>query len=60
MFFIPNGDKYSKYEESGFYSKQTPIKSGTIFARSSDDFTDYGIFKDLFMKLGRMGAFDGR
>jgi hypothetical protein len=58
MFFIPSGDKYSKYEESGFYSKQTPIKSGTIFTRSSDDFTEYGIFKDLFVKLGRMGAFD--
>lgn len=56
MFFIPNGDKYSKYEESGFYSEQTPIESGTIFTRSSDDFTDYGIFKDLFVKLRRLGA----
>lgn len=60
LFFIPNGDQYSNYEETSFYSKPTKISSGTIYTRRSEDFTDRGIFKDLYMKLGRMGAFDRR
>ena len=55
LFFIPNDMDYRDYEESGFYSYETPISSGTIFASHQGEFSSTGIFKDLYNKLDRMG-----
>ena len=54
LFFIPNGDNYFNYEESGFYPKRTKITTGTIFTRYSFPET----FPDLFKKLKIMNAIE--
>ena len=56
LFFVPKDMNYRDYEESGFYSYEIPITSGTIFVTSRDEFTSNGIFRDLYNKLDRQGA----
>ena len=51
LFFIPEGKNYEDYENSSFYSIETPITTGTIFTQLYDEFTPTGIFKDLYKKL---------
>lgn len=55
LFFIPKDMNYRDYEESGFYSSEIPITSGTIFVQDSYEFSEQGIFRDLYKKLDRMG-----
>lgn len=59
LFFIPDNYKYSDYEESGFYKETVKITTGTIFARNNREFTADGHFKDLYIKLKRLGAIIG-
>lgn len=56
LFFIPKDMNYNDYEESGFYSCEVPITSGTIFVQRASEFSESGIFKDLYKKLDRMDA----
>ena len=56
LFFIPKNMNYHDYEESGFYSCEVPITSGTIFVQRASEFSESGIFKDLYKKLDRMDA----
>ena len=56
LFFIPNDMNYRDYEESGFYSHEVPITTGTIFVSNPYEFSENGIFKDLYKKLDRMDA----
>ena len=56
LFFIPKHMRYGDYEESGFYSCEIPIKSGSIFVQRYSEFSDSGIFKDLYNKLDVLGA----
>ena len=56
LFFIPKNMNYHDYEESGFYSHEVPITSGTIFVQYASEFSESGIFKDLYKKLDRMDA----
>ena len=56
LFFTPNDMNYRDYEESGFYSHEVPITTGTIFVSNPYEFSENGIFKDLYKKLDRMDA----
>ena len=50
-FFIPNGDSYEKYEQSGFYKYAYKIKSGTIFTAFPNVFSRSGAYASLYRKL---------
>lgn len=56
LFFIPKNMQYRDYEESGFYSYEVPITTGSIFVQRSSEFSEHGIFKDLYNKLDRLNA----
>lgn len=54
-FFIPDGQKYRDYEESGFYSIKTKITTGTIFTQARGDLENF--FTPLYNKLRIAKAF---
>ncbi len=54
-FFIPDGQEYRDYEESGFYSVKTKITTGTIFTVARGDLEKF--FTPLYNKLRIAGAF---
>lgn len=56
FIFIPFGEKYHDYEESGFYSYKKDIQTGTIFTQRPTEFSADGIFKSLYYKLAIMKA----
>lgn len=56
LIFIPFGEKYHDYEESGFYSYKKDIQTGTIFTQRPTEFSSDGIFKSLYNKLAIMKA----
>lgn len=47
LIFIPSGDDYFKYEDTGFYPNKTEITTGTIFTK----FALEDRFKSLYKKL---------
>ena len=47
LIFIPSGDDYFKYEDTGFYPNKTEITTGTIFTK----FALEDRFKSLYRKL---------
>ena len=47
LIFIPSGDDYFKYEDTGFYPTKTEITTGTIFTK----FPLEDRFKSLYRKL---------
>lgn len=56
LFFIPKNMQYRDYEESGFYSHEVPITTGSLFVQRPSEFSEHGIFKDLYNKLDRLNA----
>lgn len=56
FIFIPFGEQYRDYEESGFYSYKKDIKTGTVFTQRPTEFSSDGIFKSLYNKLAVMKA----
>lgn len=56
LFFIPKNMQYRDYEESGFYSHEVPITTGSIFVQRPSEFSEHGIFKDLYNKLDRLNV----
>lgn len=56
FIFIPFGQQYHDYEESGFYSYRKNIKTGTVFTQRPTEFSSDGIFKSLYNKLAVMKA----
>lgn len=56
LFFIPKNMQYRDYEESGFYSHEVPITTGSLFVQRPSELSEHGIFKDLYNKLDRLNA----
>jgi hypothetical protein len=59
LFFIPDGLDNKKYDESREYRTPTKIDGGTIYAKRECPFNETGLFKELYMKLKRLGALRG-
>jgi hypothetical protein len=56
LFFIPKNMQYRDYEESGFYSHEVPITTGSLFVQRPSELSEHGIFKDLYNKLDRLNV----